>query len=159
MHPHEHGANLIAVNIDGRLSHIAARFLHGRRAQSLVGGIVVHDGAIFVAHLHVNGIVQNACRRRSVQGSAIPIAMGGLVALRYGIGRGIGNALHIFARIGLEVLLPYKGKHGNGRKHRDKGNGQHHQHDALVERKVQTLLLSRVSIWLLAIRLGPGGIG
>ena len=85
--------------------------------------------------------------------------MGGLVALRYGIGRGIGNALHIFTRIGLEVLLPYKGKHRNGRKYRDKGNGQHYQHDALIERKVQPLLLSRVSIWLLAIRLGPGGIG
>ncbi|MEI3324380.1 MAG: hypothetical protein V8R44_03570 [Eggerthellaceae bacterium] len=40
-----------------------------------------------------------------------------------------------------------------------KGNGQHYQHDALVERKAQTLLLSRASIWLLAIRLGPGGIG
>ena len=159
MYPHEHGANLIAVDIDGRLSHIAARFLHGRRAQSLVGGVVVHDGAIFVAHLHVNGIVQNARRRRSIQGSAVPIAMSGLIALRYGIGRGIGNTLHIFARIGLEVLFPYKGKHGNGRKHRNKGNGQHYQHDALVERKAQTLLLSRVSIWLLAIRLGPGGIG
>ena len=156
VHAHEHRAHLIAVNHDGRLRHVAARFLHRRRAQGLVGGIVVHDGSAFVAHLHVHGIVQGARRCRGVQRTVVPIALGSLVALSDGVGCGIGNALHVFARVALEMLLPHDGKHHYRRKHGNKGNRQRHQHDTLGERKVQPLLLARFAMRRFLVFPGAG---
>ncbi len=154
VHAHVHGAHLLIVHDDGRGGHVAAGFLGAGLPQCPIGRIVVHHGAVLRAHLDEDGIVQGAGRRGRGQRAVVPVAVRALIALRNGLGRGIGDALDVLGRVGLEVLLPHHRDNGDAGNERDQRNRQGNQHHALGEREVEPFLFRTGALFFALTPIG-----